>query len=530
MVVADVTLYDAWGRPIVKEILTQEIAAPGMAGIRSVWNDSIAAGMTPQQLAAVLIEAAEGNPRAYLTLAEEIEERDLHYGSVIGTRKRAVKRLPATIEAASDDPRDVEIADACREMITRPGSGFKGMLEDAMDGLGKGFSCVEMVWQTTPTRWYPRFVWRDPRFFTVDLVTKSEIRLLDDANTLEGITLPPYKFIVHKPKLKSGVPLRGGLARPVAWAWMFKNFSTRDWAAFLEVFGMPLRIGKYPANTQPNELNILKMAVANLGTDAAAVIPAGMTIDLVERKATGTTNPFKEKADFWDNQVAYLVLGQKGTTGGTPGKLGGEQEKEKVREDIRDSDADQLEETLQRDLIKAFVDLNFGPQKAYPVLRIFEPKPEDTAALVNALKELVPLGLEVEQSVVRDRLNLPDPGEATKDGKPVKLLGPAPSAPAVPAAAPVPALNSEQRPKSPFQDQDAIDGAVDTMTPEDFKALMDPVLKPVFALIGEGAGYEEILPKLAEIFAQMDAGELVKRLGHMMFIAELIGRKSGGEA
>ena len=51
----------------------------------------------------------EGDSLDYLTLAEEIEERNLHYGSVLATRKLAVAGRDATVEAASDDKRDVEL-------------------------------------------------------------------------------------------------------------------------------------------------------------------------------------------------------------------------------------------------------------------------------------------------------------------------------------------------------------------------------------------------------------------------------------
>lgn len=516
---ANTTLYDAYNRPIKKAELTQEIAAPTLAGVRSIWNEGVASGLNTGRLAALLTAAAEGDHRAYLTLAEEIEEKDLHYGSVLGTRKRAVKRLPVSIEAASDSAEHKLHADACREMVKR--AGFKGMLEDCMDGLGKGWGVNEIIWDTSESQWMPeRYIWRDPRFFTTDQVTRSEIRLIDDADLANGIQLAPYKFIVHVPKLKSGIPIRGGLARPVAWAYLFKNFTIKDWMAFLEVFGMPLRLGKYPANAKPEEIDILKMAVANLGSDAAAVIPEGMLIELIERKVSGADEIFLRKVDFWDNQVAYLVLGQKATTGGTPGKLGNDEGKENVRNDIRDSDAEQLEETLQRDLIKPFIDLNFGPQKSYPLLRLFEPKPEDTGALVNALKELVPLGLKVEQSVIRDRLNIPDPSPTAK---PEDLLGSAPLT-NQPPALPVPersrrVLNHEQTCPHCNSERAAATDAIDDLVADelqDWQQLMTPVVDPLrLALdeaIAKGETIQDFLTRLPQIMEGMDISKLTESL------------------
>ena len=140
--------------------------------MRTIWNDTYASGLTPFGLATLLRAAGEGDHHAYLTLAEEMEERDLHYAAELGKRKLAVSRLPISVESASDDPRDLELADAARELIDR--GGIRGLLKDMLDALGKGFACCEIVWRRG-ARWVPeRYEWRDPRFFQWDLVSRRE--------------------------------------------------------------------------------------------------------------------------------------------------------------------------------------------------------------------------------------------------------------------------------------------------------------------------------------------------------------------
>lgn len=95
-------LVDAHGRPIERNQLTRELAAPTLTGIRTVWTDEVAAGLTPARLAKLLREAAAGNHDSYLTMAEEMEERNLHYYAELSKRKLAVSRLPLTVEAYSD--------------------------------------------------------------------------------------------------------------------------------------------------------------------------------------------------------------------------------------------------------------------------------------------------------------------------------------------------------------------------------------------------------------------------------------------
>ncbi|MDQ9547252.1 phage portal protein family protein, partial [Serratia marcescens] len=74
----------------------------------------------------------------YFILAEEMEERDLHYSSVLRTRKLTVASIEPTVEAASDDTHDIELADAVRVMIERP--QIPELMFDLLDGLGKGLA------------------------------------------------------------------------------------------------------------------------------------------------------------------------------------------------------------------------------------------------------------------------------------------------------------------------------------------------------------------------------------------------------
>lgn len=407
----DITLYDAWNRPIQKQVLDKEVARPSLTGIRSIWNYGyVTGGLTPERLASLLRNAAEGNADDYLTLAEEMEEKDLHYASVLGTRKRAVARLPIVVEAASDDPKDVKLADETRLLLKNRRLGVKGMIEGCLDALGKGYSATEIMWDKSRSLWRPgRFEWRDPRFFQYDRETLRELRLKDEADLMNGLPLPPYKFIIHEPRLKMGIPIRGGLARLAAWAYCFKNFTVKDWMAFCEVFGMPLRLGKYRSGETEDNIAILKAAVANLGSDAAAVIPEGMVIEFIESaKATGGDSLFERLADWFDKQLSKGVLGQTMTADDGSSQSQATVHNE-VREDIRDADAEQLAETLERDLVIPYIDLNHGPQENYPAVYLREPDQTDIPVMAEALSKLVPLGLRVEASEVRDKIGFSDP-------------------------------------------------------------------------------------------------------------------------
>lgn len=507
------TLLDAYGQPIKKELLDKPLAAPSLSGVRSLWNYSyVTGGLTPVKLATLLRAAAEGDADAQLTLAEEMEEKDLHYASVLGTRKRAVARLPIVVEASSDSADDVKMADETRALFKRPGT--KAMIEGCLDGLGKGYSVVEMVWDRSRLPWRPSYTWRDPRFFQYDRDTLTQLRLKDEADLLNGLPLPPYKFIVHEPRLKMGIPLRNGLARLAAWTYCFKNFTVKDWVAFCEVFGMPLRVGKYrPGETEDN-INILKSAVANLGSDAAAVIPEGMLIEFITTaQARGGESLFEQAANWFDKQMSKAVLGQTMTADDGSSQSQATVHNE-VREDLRDADAEQVAETLLRDLVIPYINLNWGPRENYPQLFLREPKATDITVMADALAKLVPLGgIRIEASQVLDRLGFAD---AASDAV---CLGDKPLPP--PGSAKNTALNREQTGQVPEQDLDTL---LVALTPDVMRADIEAILKPVLTGIQNGDSYEAALEALLTAYPHMDTEQLEQQLARLIFTAEVWGR------
>lgn len=398
-------LLDPYGRPISTAALKTEQAAPDLRSIRRSDAMHPASGLTPGRLASILRNSIEGDPERYLALAEDMEERNEHYAGVLGIRKRQVAGLEITVDAASDAAEDVEAADLVREVTDR--DQFRDEIVDILDALGKGFSATEILWDTSEGQWRPKaFKWRDPRWFRFD-DEDGETLLLRAPGQDEP--LKPYGWITHCAKAKSGLPIRGGLARGAAWSFLFKSFSLKDWAIFVEAYGQPLRLGKYGAGASEADKDKLLRAVANIGTDFAAVVPESMAIEFIEASLTGSHELYEKRADWLDRQVSKLVLGQTATTDAIAGGHAVGRVHDEVRADIEDADARQIAATLNRDLVRALIDLNFGPRRTYPKISIGRPDEIDTDALVKNVVALVPMGLKVGMSTMRDHLGLPDP-------------------------------------------------------------------------------------------------------------------------
>lgn len=563
-------LLDARGVPVKPRELLREVAAPTLGGVRSPMAGYPGDGLNPVRLAGILRAADAGDAVRYLELAETVEERDPHYLGVLATRRRSIAQLEIKVEAASDATADVEKADLVRDWLTR--DELSSELFDILDCIGKGISFTEIVWAREGGRWYPdRLEWRDPRWFRWDR-TDLTTPLLLEANGLE-VPLPPFKFVFARIAAKSGLPLRSGLARLATWGWMFKAFTARDWAIFTQTYGQPLRLGKYAAGATEDDKGTLFRAVANIAGDCAAIIPESMMIDFVEPKSlSGASDLYERRADWLDRQISKAVLGQTTSTDAIAGGHAVSREHRLVQEDIERADARALAAILNRDLIRPWIDLQYGPQARYPRLTLTRPDAEDISRMAAALAQLVPLGLRVQSSEVRDRMGFDDPekgaevlqppllglpmalnaqgggSEAVQTDAPGGAAPPtpardlkgfkrrkkggeqatgglAPSEPGCPSAAPAahPALNARQPvpgPESPVAHMAALAARAETELQPEVAALIERIE----AMLEAAGSLEEAREMLLAAWPRLPVDGLAARLAEGLEAAALAGR------
>ncbi len=540
-------LTDAEGRPVDKTVLDQEQAGPVLGGVRSILANTITGTLDPWRLQRILNAAVEGNADEYLQLAEEMEEKYPHYRGQLRTRKQAVCGLDITVEAASDDPRHVDDAQLIRDFLNRDTVDAETF--DIQDHLGKGYSVTELLWDKSKPVWKPRLKTRDPRWFQFDLVDGETLRLKGGSDGLSAMPtdLEPYKYIIHRAADKTGLTIRGGLARVCCWAYLFQNMTLKDWVICAEVYGMPIRVGKYGPQATPDDRRKLLQAVMNIAADAAAIIPDSMMIEFQAAMAGASPDMYKSLCDYLDQSVSKAVVGQTATADATAGGLGGSQGNvhNEVREDIRDADAKALAATLNRDLVRPLIDLNRGRplDDLYPRIKIGQAE-QFTQEDLTILTGLVSLGVRVEESVVRDRAGYPDPPEAGRDGKPVRLLtAPGPVAQASPQDGPpspggsgvakTAASAAHEALAGPYRafsaaptapgDADAVDRAVEEMR-DQWAPILAPMIDPIAEAFAQSTSFDDLKARLLALPDVMKAEGMAELLARATFSSHLAGR------
>lgn len=367
--------------------------------------------ISPSQLKTILEDAERGDIQAQHELFMDIEEVDGSIAANIQTRKRAALTIDWSIVPPQEaTPVEEEQTKAVSELFRQFGN-LEDLIVDCMDAVGHGFSALEIHWELQQERWYPVAFKHIPQtWFKLD--KDDNLRLRTPENQ-EGEPLAPFGWVVHRHKNRSVQQARNGLFRTLAWLYIFKHYSVRDFAEFLELYGFPIRIGKYGSGTTADEKRALLRALSDIGHNAAGIMPESMQVEL-HNVASGTSNgnnPFLQMIDWCEKSIARLILGQT-LTSGADGKsstnaLGNVHNE--VRRDLLISDVKQLEQTFNQQIILPFLLINFPnvDKQRLPRFEFDTKEPVDIQAFADALPKLVDIGVTVPHDWAINKLGIP---------------------------------------------------------------------------------------------------------------------------
>lgn len=546
------SIIDVYGNPLRSEVLsTPQSESAHVAHLQREFAGHPSRGLTPVRLARILETAEQGNLQGQSELFMDMEERDAHLFAELSKRKRVLASINWRIEpprnASAAEKADAEyLSEAVGDI-----EGWEELLIDMADGIGHGFSAIEFEWEKLGRdRRVRRFHHQPQAWFQLPSNDQDQLRLR--ATGTAGEPLLPFGWMVHRPKARSGYLARTGLFRVLAWPYLFKHYATRDLAELLEIYGLPIRLGKYPPGTGDPEKASLMRAVIQLGHSAAGIIPEGMAIEF-QKAAEGSDAPFLSMMRYCDDAMSKAILGGTLTSntsesGGGAMALGNVHNE--VRHDLKAADARQLAGTISRDLLWPLLVLNragnHDPRRA-PRLVFDTRDPAEVAQVATNIKTAVDLEMEVPLQWARDQLSIPEP----QDGEPVlggKKAPPPQLPPNAPAASVVDGEDPEADPAAKDQgdqpakgkaalaaqiggarmpaaaDQVAIDALIDALPAERMRTQSVQLLAPVLAVLHKGGDETELLGLLADALPDVHSDDLQEALARMFFAIDVWAR------
>jgi phage gp29-like protein len=477
------SIVDHLGRPVSTAELKEEQAV--VDGQQRTHRLETIESMTPARLREVILAAEEGDLDALVAYTDSVLRLDGHIGSVVRKRRLALANRDWTVKAAGDDVTSVKHADAIRDLIQQP--QWRQLVGAMQSAVVYPFAPIEILWATDGGMWWPRaFELRDLRWMEIVPDDPTPIKLWSKTGTEE---LRPYGWVLHQSGQFDGPPWRDGLARCLCVLRLLKSLAVRSWAELAEIFGIPLRMGTYGKGATKEEQLSLKKALRAIGLDGIGIFPAGMKIELLD--APTATADFHERLVDWLDRQASKAVGNETMTSDNGSSRAQSEVHNEVRLEVVAFDAGRSGATVARDVVRALIDLNFGPQKRYPQAICDTEDPAELETWVGSVAEMVDRGLEVEASGVRDRLGLPEPADGAE------LLRPAGK-----GEGPEPFTRRRRKPKGPpathaeAEERDAVDDQVDQV---DLDAVAAEWSKPIGEAADQASSYDDFKKRLKKM-------------------------------
>lgn len=502
-----------------------------------VLDEHPSAKITPSKLKQILEDAENGDIQAQHQLFMDIEEQDSSIAANMMTRKRSVLTLDwRIVEPRNATPAEEKLQAEIDELFYQY-PNLEDLFVDLMDAVGHGFSALEIQWAQVNGKWVPKGFKSCPQsWFKLD---KDDSLLLRTPANQMGESLRPFGWVVHRHKSRSTQLARDGLYRTLAWLYMYKHYSVRDFAEFLELYGMPIRIGKYGAGATNAEKRTLLRALAEIGHNAAGIMPESMQIELhnvANAGAASGNNPFLQMVDWCEKSIARLILGQT-LTSGADGKsstnaLGNVHNE--VRRDLMISDAKQIAQTITQQIILPYLQINVDPNIAPHRVPYFEfdtKEYEDLSVFADAIPKLTGIGVQISESWVRDKLGIPEPqegelilstpqGEKT-DEKTTALSAMLNHGKGCTCGCRAAALSAQNGKKD---EQDELDGLIDdALANADFNQQLDPMMKQIVGVVMASESYDEAQEKLIALYPDLTSESHQAYLTSAVFLADLLG-------
>lgn len=237
---------------------------------------------------------------------------DAHIGGCVRRRHAAIKAMERGIEDDAADPARVAILN---ELFRR--LPMAKIIDGALAGALYGYQPLEIMWEQRPDGILPAdIVAKPPEWFAFG--QDGELRFLARDAGINGVEVPPRKFLVASYNASYNNPYGVGDLSLCYWPAVFKRGGFRYWATFVEKYGQPWLVGKLPPTASKETSDKMLDSLEDMIGSAVATIPDDSSIEIVEAASRSqSTDAYKELLLFCRAEIAMAILGQNQTSEAT---------------------------------------------------------------------------------------------------------------------------------------------------------------------------------------------------------------------
>lgn len=385
---------------------------------------------SPATFASLLKGVDSGDLHDLCLMQQEMEAKSAHFKGVCNTRRAALTGLEWTIEPdeqAKNQAAARESADYCQEVLLGL-RGFGCALNWLSKAVGPNVAVVETIWRdAAPVDFicvpFDRLRTNPYEGQGVNVLTPTELVYGVPTGSI------PDKFIVFHPDENGWFPFRTTLTHASVWPYLVVNFSSKDWMAFSELYGNPIRVAKYDDAVVDADRDTVMDMLENMGSDVAGTFSKGVDVELLT--VDGKGEAFERAITWAESKLSILWLGQTLTTDiGSVGSRAAAQVHDNVRFDLLVSLVKAEATCLRDQLLSPMVRFKF-PGRDMPVPKFVRQlnrtrDVESERLNLEQLRLARELGVPIEQDEVYEKLGLRKPSGGSK---PLVIPKPEPETP-----------------------------------------------------------------------------------------------------
>lgn len=309
-------------------------------------------------------------------LYDDMENNDLRYAGILNQLRSTIARMPVRVQKADyRTERERQIAEDYRDYAETVLNNLDthNLVQDLVEPYIRGAALYKIDWQM------------DDLPFNRAMHFPSDIKIIDGKHIREdqsNLSTTFGELMVRTEEERGGLPISElpfdnhlflerrdgknrysqiGVARKVAPWYLALRYIKTWWVQYIENYGQPLRIGKYPRTSKKSSRNKMKKFLQKLGKDGYGLFPSGMDVDLLDVNQSGRLNVHKEFVNLAHQEYSIAILGQAGTTGENSSGYAETVELNGIRMDILQNIAEIVRKGATN-IIKKGLKLNYGDQ------------------------------------------------------------------------------------------------------------------------------------------------------------------------
>ena len=349
--------------------------------------------------------------------------RDDRVSSALGTRVRAVQGLPFRLDPSEEGSNPTlarQLALGAKKIWPR--AAPRPLQAEVMRWMSLlGFAVAQILWDTRDGVWVPTLEWWHPQF----LSWRWDLGCFQ-ASSLDGIELVTPgdgQWVVFAPNGLYRGWYHGGV-RSLALLALLRQYALRDWARASEMYGLGIRVGYVPPNTDPDDESRFIDQLVNLGAESVLMLAKGadeqgdFEFDLKALAGTFNGELFERLGARCDTGITLQLLGQNLTSEVKEGSLAAARVHGDVRQDYLESDVAGLSADWREQVLAPWAAFNFGASledTPIPVWDVEPPEDKDSASktlvqvsqALTSLALLPGLGPTIDLVALAERFDLP---------------------------------------------------------------------------------------------------------------------------